>query len=136
MSFLLDSTPIRELPLLVEFEAKSIAEKFPAAKARMEQRGYVVSDYAQDGFALLKGDIILQGMGMDTLTDGSDMDSNVALERRNNRKRGRGQKSIDGGVSNELTGIETDKVVDFSYATDGTRAPKIATTHDGYIEPD
>lgn len=38
MSFLLDTVPTRELPLLVEFEAKSIAEKFPAAKARMEAR--------------------------------------------------------------------------------------------------
>jgi hypothetical protein len=36
MSFMLDDTPVADLPLMIEFEAKSIAEKFPLAKARME----------------------------------------------------------------------------------------------------
>ena len=38
MGFLLDETPVQDLPLLVEFEAKSIAKKYPAAKAHMEKR--------------------------------------------------------------------------------------------------
>ena len=38
MGFMLDETPVQDLPLLVEFEAKSIAKKFPAAKAHMEKR--------------------------------------------------------------------------------------------------
>jgi hypothetical protein len=37
MGFLREDAPLDELPLLVDFEAKSIAKKFPLAKARMEQ---------------------------------------------------------------------------------------------------
>ncbi|KAJ1443352.1 hypothetical protein B484DRAFT_441692 [Ochromonadaceae sp. CCMP2298] len=36
MGFMREDTPLGELPLLVDFEAKSIAAKFPAAKERME----------------------------------------------------------------------------------------------------
>uniref|UniRef100_A0A7S0SXL7 Methyltransferase FkbM domain-containing protein n=1 Tax=Chromulina nebulosa TaxID=96789 RepID=A0A7S0SXL7_9STRA len=53
--FISPSTPRNELPLLVEFEAKSIAEKFPLAKELLESRGYIVSNFGQDGFAMLKG---------------------------------------------------------------------------------
>jgi len=35
--FLRLDTPLEELPLLIDFEAKSIAKKFPLAKERMEQ---------------------------------------------------------------------------------------------------
>lgn len=38
MSFLPDNVPNQELPLLINFEAKSIAEKFPLAKEIMEKR--------------------------------------------------------------------------------------------------
>lgn len=37
MNFLTLQTPAHELPLLVDFEAKSIAKMFPAAKERLEQ---------------------------------------------------------------------------------------------------
>lgn len=36
MSFMKPETPVNMLPLLVDFEAKSIEKKFPAAKAAME----------------------------------------------------------------------------------------------------
>jgi len=63
MSFVNKDTPLMELPLLIEFEAKSIGKHFPAAKAEMEKVGYVVSDFAADGFAMLKGAKILEMMG-------------------------------------------------------------------------
>jgi hypothetical protein len=37
MGFLRSTTPASELPLIIDFEAKSIAKKYPAAKARMEE---------------------------------------------------------------------------------------------------
>lgn len=37
MGFLRLDTPLDELPLLIDFEAKSIAKKFPLAQERMEQ---------------------------------------------------------------------------------------------------
>ena len=55
LSFVRD-VPNNDLPLLIEFEAKSIGPKFPAARETLEQRGYVVSNFSQDGFALLKAD--------------------------------------------------------------------------------
>eukprot|EP01038_Epipyxis_sp_PR26KG_P004821 gene4821-6756_t len=58
MSFMSEEVPQSELPLLIDFEAKSIAKKYPAAKARMESRGYVVSPFGQDGFALLKAEFV------------------------------------------------------------------------------
>mmetsp|Transcript_31988 Transcript_31988/g.46090 ORF Transcript_31988/g.46090 Transcript_31988/m.46090 type:complete len:398 (+) Transcript_31988:3-1196(+) len=58
MSFLSQDVPNSELPLLINFEAKSIADKFDLAKQAMENRGYVVSHFATDGFALLRGDRI------------------------------------------------------------------------------
>ena len=61
MGFMLDSAPASELPLIIDFEAKSIAKQFPDAVARMNQRGYVVSNFAQDGFALLRGDRMFGG---------------------------------------------------------------------------
>ena len=60
MSFVRD-VPTGDLPLLIEFEAKSIGAKFPAAKVQLEQRGYIVSKFAADGFALLRGDKIFRG---------------------------------------------------------------------------
>lgn len=59
MGFISPETPTSELPLLIEFEAKSIGKKFPAAKANLEARGYVVTPFGADGFALLKGDSAL-----------------------------------------------------------------------------
>lgn len=58
MSFVKEGTRHSELPLLIEFEAKSIGKKFPAAKEHMEKMGYAVSDFGADGFALLKADHI------------------------------------------------------------------------------
>ena len=60
MGFLNDKAMIREygLPLLIDFEAKSIAKKFPQARDRMISLGYIVSPFGQDGFALLHGDVI------------------------------------------------------------------------------
>jgi len=63
MSFVNKDTPLMELPLLIQFEAKSIGEHFPAAKEEMQKVGYVVSDFAADGFAMLKGAKILEMMG-------------------------------------------------------------------------
>jgi Methyltransferase FkbM domain len=37
MGFFLDSTPVADLPLMVEFEAKSIEKQFPEVKDRMER---------------------------------------------------------------------------------------------------
>lgn len=37
MGFLTYETPVTELPLIIGFEAKSIAKKYPIAKARMEE---------------------------------------------------------------------------------------------------
>jgi len=37
MSFMDSSVRLSELPLLIDFEAKSIAKKYPKAKARMEE---------------------------------------------------------------------------------------------------
>jgi len=36
MSFLQFNTPLAQLPLIIDFEAKSIAKKYPLAKERME----------------------------------------------------------------------------------------------------
>ncbi len=38
MSFMDDTVKVSELPLLIDFEAKSIAKKYPKAKIAMEQR--------------------------------------------------------------------------------------------------
>jgi hypothetical protein len=38
MGFLQDSVPDRELPLLIDFEAKSIAKQYPMAVEKMEER--------------------------------------------------------------------------------------------------
>jgi len=63
MSFV-RGVPNNDLPLLIEFEAKSIGAKFPLAKATLEERGYVVSNYSQDGAALLKADFMFgRGQG-------------------------------------------------------------------------
>lgn len=60
MSFVNEQTPQRELPILIEFEGKSIGKDYPAAKATLESRGYVVSDFAADGFAMLKKEALLE----------------------------------------------------------------------------
>ena len=58
MSFI---TLVSELPLLISFEAKSLGEvKFKLAQARMISLGYAVARYANDGFALLRGDRMFQ----------------------------------------------------------------------------
>lgn len=62
MSFLKDEIGDNDLPLLICFEAKSIGPKYPAAKAHMEKRGYIVTPFGQDGFALLRGDMILNNL--------------------------------------------------------------------------
>ena len=43
-----------ELPLLVNYEAKSMNENYPKAVAELQNRGYIVSNYGNDGFALLQ----------------------------------------------------------------------------------
>lgn len=60
MSFINDKTPLEELPILIEFEGKSIGKDYPAAKATLESRGYVVSNFAADGFAMLKDHALRQ----------------------------------------------------------------------------
>ena len=62
MSFVNEKTPAAELPLMIMFEAKSVGKHFPAAKAEMEKVGYVVSEFAADGFAMLKGKTILESL--------------------------------------------------------------------------
>ena len=37
MSFVMDTTPVEELPLMVEFEAKSIGSQFKKARDRLER---------------------------------------------------------------------------------------------------
>jgi len=54
MGFMKKDAIPSELPIMINFEAKSIAKKYPIAKERMEALGYVVSQFAQDGFAILK----------------------------------------------------------------------------------
>jgi len=61
MGFIMETTPVSELPLLISFEAKSLGEvKFKLAQARMVSLGYAVARYANDGFALLRGDRMFQ----------------------------------------------------------------------------
>eukprot|EP01031_Cornospumella_fuschlensis_P032727 gene32727-39565_t len=62
MGFMAEDAPVSSLPLIVAFEAKSIAKKFPKVKARMEQLGYVVSPFGQDGFAILPAALVLKGL--------------------------------------------------------------------------
>lgn len=62
MGFLRHDTPVTELPLIIDFEAKSIAKKFPLAKERMEYLGYAVSPFGNDGFAILRADRIKEGL--------------------------------------------------------------------------
>jgi len=85
MGFLNDKAMIREygLPLLIDFEAKSIAKKFPKARDRMTSLGYIVSPFGQDGFALLHGDVIRR-----------DLTAAAGIKRidRDNRKRRSGSK--------------------------------------------
>lgn len=64
MGFVGPDTPVQELPLLIEFEAKSIGPKFPTAKANLEARGYVVTPFGQDGFAMLRHEYMLPQKGM------------------------------------------------------------------------
>lgn len=64
MSFVNEHTPQRELPILIEFEGKSIGKDYPAAKATLEGRGYVVSDFAADGFAMLKKEALLESFAV------------------------------------------------------------------------
>ena len=71
MSFVRD-VPNNDLPLLIEFEAKSIGPKFPTARLTLEQRGYVVSNFSQDGFALLKADKMF-GKGGGTQFSGDEI---------------------------------------------------------------
>jgi hypothetical protein len=67
MSFLNFDTPAAELPLIIEFEAKSIGKKYPLAKERMEYLGYYVTPFGQDGFALLKAERVREGLHGDDL---------------------------------------------------------------------
>jgi hypothetical protein len=39
-------------------QAKMLGDQFPKAKKGLEDIGYVVADFAQDGFALLKAEMI------------------------------------------------------------------------------
>jgi hypothetical protein len=95
MGFLLDEIPAQDLPLIIEFEAKSIAKKFDSAKEHMEKRGYVVSNFAQDGFALLKADSIFEGLNAIESTNKLNMQQKKAME----AAPGEGEPSLEtGGV--------------------------------------
>ena len=59
-SFLMDDTNNAELPLLVNYEAKTMFENYPRAVEALERRGYVVSNFAADGFALLRKDYMFK----------------------------------------------------------------------------
>lgn len=78
-----------------------------------------MSDFAQDGFALLKGETILQGFAQ----DGDVQDKRL---KRRKGKRGKESEAEDADATADL----------YSYRSDDVRAPKIATTHDGYAEPE
>eukprot|EP01039_Chlorochromonas_danica_P007692 gene7692-8499_t len=62
MSFFRWDTPTHDLPLIVEFEAKSIAKNYPKARERLESLGYVVSPFGQDGFAILPAQKVLESI--------------------------------------------------------------------------
>ena len=59
-SFLLNDTTNAELPLLINYEAKTMFANYPLAVEALERRGYVVSEFASDGFAMLKKDFMFR----------------------------------------------------------------------------
>jgi hypothetical protein len=63
-SFLQPSdTTNAELPLLVNYEAKSMHENYPKAVQELQRRGYIVSKYGNDGFALLQAKYMFRDKG-------------------------------------------------------------------------
>eukprot|EP01031_Cornospumella_fuschlensis_P027018 gene27018-32642_t len=61
MSFLNDDMPTFVLPLLISFEAKSISSHYEELRAHLVKRGYIVSHFANDGFALLHASVFRRG---------------------------------------------------------------------------
>ncbi len=59
-SFLLEDTNNAELPLLINYEAKTMFDNYPLAVQALQRRGYVVSNFASDGFALLKKEFMFR----------------------------------------------------------------------------
>jgi len=59
LSSFLNTTVTTSLPLLVAFEAKSLGPKYQTTVKLLQSRGYVVSDFKSDGFALLRGSAVL-----------------------------------------------------------------------------
>ena len=59
-SFLLNDTTNAELPLLINYEAKTMLANYPLAVEALQRRGYVVSNFASDGFALLKKEFMFR----------------------------------------------------------------------------
>lgn len=57
-SFLPDGIKNSELPLLINFEAKTMNERYEGVREILLKRGYAVSNFASDGFALLKAENI------------------------------------------------------------------------------
>ena len=58
MSFMDDTVKLSDLPLLIDFEAKSIAKKYPKAKAMMEKRlPYIILDRMNLLMRLFAGDM-------------------------------------------------------------------------------
>mmetsp|Transcript_40030 Transcript_40030/g.69302 ORF Transcript_40030/g.69302 Transcript_40030/m.69302 type:complete len:430 (-) Transcript_40030:149-1438(-) len=87
MGFLGDEMTQSMLPLMINFEAKSISKQFAALRDTMEKRGYVVSHFATDGFALLRADAInrkptkvISSAGADTATNNLSGGRNTAAE--------------------------------------------------------
>ena len=56
----MDDTTNAELPLLINYEAKTMFENYPLAVRDLQNRGYVVSNFAADGFALLKSEYMFR----------------------------------------------------------------------------
>lgn len=53
-SFLSQSAAQSELPLIINFEAKSMGNNYTLAKELLLRRGYAISEFGNDGFAMLK----------------------------------------------------------------------------------
>jgi len=63
LSSFLTTNMTNELPLLVSFEAKSLKENYPKMVTLLKSKGYVVSPFKSDGFALLTADHVMRKKG-------------------------------------------------------------------------
>lgn len=60
MSFINPDVSDAQLPLLIDFEAKSLRDNYKDTVTLLQSRGYVVSEIQNDGFALLKADAFIR----------------------------------------------------------------------------